>query len=207
MGDTSTRAVRGDLGAVLLIGGSSAGARDFSRAAIARCGDVLVHGVTIMPGKPVVLGAVEGKPVVGIPGYPVSAFVAFEELVAPALARMLGVQADRRPTVAATPVRKIASKLGMEELVRVRLGRVGERLVATPLPRGAGTITSITRADGILRVPAELEGVHPDAPVQVELLRPLPEIEGHLVAVGSHEICRDVIVDLLRARAAGRQRR
>ncbi len=203
IGGAIARAVRTEFDAVLLIGGSSAGARDFSRSAIERVGEVLVHGVTIMPGKPVLLAAVEGKPVVGIPGYPVSAFVAFEELVAPALARMLGVDAVTRTTATAVPVRKIASKLGMEELVRVRLGRVGERLVATPLPRGAGTVTSITRADGIIRVPAELEGVRPDTPVQVELLRPLTEIEGNLVVVGSHDICLDLIADLLRARGTG----
>lgn len=185
---------------ILIIGGSSAGAGDYTKAAVERIGEVLVHGVTIMPGKPTLLGAVEGRPVVGIPGYPVSAIMAFEEFVAPALARMLGVEKPRRETVTASTTRKIASKLGMEELVRVRLGRVGENLVAAPLPRGAGTVTSITRADGIVRIPTELEGLRPEEPVDVELLRPIGEIERNLVCVGSHDLCLDLLADLLRAR-------
>jgi putative molybdopterin biosynthesis protein len=189
---------------VLVIGGSSAGARDFTKTAIERAGgEVMVHGVTMMPGKPTLLAAVGDKPVIGIPGYPVSAIVAFEELIAPALDLMQGVHGEGRKIVAATPTRKIASKLGMEELVRVRLGKVGDNLVANPLPRGAGTVTSITQADGIVRVGVDLEGLHPDREVDVELLRPLAEIERNIVAVGSHDLCLDVIADLLRKRQTG----
>jgi putative molybdopterin biosynthesis protein len=190
--------------AVLVIGGSSAGARDFTRRAIEGAGgDVLVHGVTVMPGKPTLLADVGGKPVVGIPGYPVSAIVAFEEFVGPVLDAMQGVVTESRRIVRATPTRKIASRLGMEELVRVRLGRVGERLVATPLPRGAGVVTSLTKADGIVRIGADLEGVRADDDVDVELLRPLGEIERNLVVVGSHDLCLDVIDDLLNRDGAG----
>lgn len=189
---------------VLVIGGSSAGARDFTRTAIEGAGgEVFVHGVTVMPGKPTLLAEVDGTPVFGIPGYPVSAIVAFEELVAPALDAMQGVEGEKRRVVRATPTRKIASRLGMEELVRVRLGRVGDHVVATPLPRGAGTVTSITRADGIVRVGADLEGYRPDEEVAVELLRPLAEIERNLVAVGSHDLCLDVIDDLLHREQTG----
>jgi putative molybdopterin biosynthesis protein len=194
---------RDEADAVLVIGGSSAGAKDFTRAAVERTGELLVHGVTMMPGKPTVLGAVRERPVVGIPGYPVSAIVAFEQLVEPALARMLGAAVHDRPTVEAVPARKVASKLGMEEFVRVRLGRVGERLVAAPLPRGAGAVTTMTEADGFLRVGADLEGVAAGAPVQVELLRPLAEVERTVVVVGSHDMCLDVLADLLRARGDG----
>jgi len=190
--------------AVLVIGGSSAGARDFTRTAVERAGgEVIAHGVTVMPGKPTLLAAVDDTPVVGIPGYPVSAIVAFEELVAPVLDRMQAVEGGGRDVVAATPTRKIASKLGMEELVRVRLGKVGDNLVANPLPRGAGTVTSITQADGIVRVGADLEGYRPDQEVAVELLRPLAEIEKNIVAVGSHDLCLDVIADLLHQQQTG----
>lgn len=189
---------------VLVIGGSSAGARDFTRTAIERAGgEVLVHGVTMMPGKPTLLAAVNDTPVVGVPGYPVSAMVAFDELVAPALDSMQGVRPEGRDVVTATPTRKIASKLGLEELVRVRVGRVGDRLVANPLPRGAGTVTSITQADGIVRVGADLEGLRPDQEVPVELLRPRAAIERNLVAVGSHDLCLDVIADLLHKQHTG----
>ena len=203
IGRAITDAIQAGFDMVLIIGGSSAGARDCSKSALGQVGDVLVHGVTIMPGKPTLLADVGGRPVVGIPGYPVSAIVAFEEFVAPALSRMVGVEMVRRETVTAKPTRKIASKLGMEELVRVRLGRVGDNLVATPLPRGAGTVTSITQADGIARIPTELEGLKPSELVEVELLRPLDDVERNLVSVGSHDLCLDLIADLLRARQTG----
>jgi len=196
---TLREAAHGDYDLVLVIGGSSAGSGDFTSAAVASVGEVLVHGVCMMPGKPTVLGSVNDKPVIGIPGYPVSAILAFEQFARPALYGMLSRPDDRAPSVMVEPSRKIASKLGMEEFLRVRLGRVGEALVATPLPRGAGSVTSITRADAILRIGSNLEGLPPKQPVAAELLRPLSAIEQNLVVVGSHDHCLDVLADLLRA--------
>jgi putative molybdopterin biosynthesis protein len=181
--------------AVLLTGGSSAGSEDFTRSAIAELGEVLVHGVTMMPGKPVIVGDVLSTPVFGIPGYPVSAIVAFEQLVHPLIAHWLGQPAPQRELVPVTPTRKIASKLGVEEFVRVKIGRVGQRLVAAPLPRGAGQITSITEADGIIRIPASLEGIDTDNPVNAELLRPAQEVEHTIVVVGSHDNTLDLLAD------------
>lgn len=189
--------------AVLLIGGSSAGSRDFTRAAIERIGRVLVHGVTMMPGKPFVLGEVRGRPVFGMPGYPVSSILAFEQFVSPAIAAMLGVAEARRTSQEAVLTRKVAGRLGMDEFVRVRLGRVGPRTVATPMPRGAGAITTLTQADAILRLPAELEGLPAGREATVELLRDREEIENAVVAVGSHDLCLDVLADLLRAGGSG----
>lgn len=181
--------------AVLLTGGSSAGSEDFARSAIAESGEVLVHGVTMMPGKPVIVGDVLSTPVFGIPGYPVSAIMAFEQLVHPLIAHWLGQPAPQRELVPVTPTRKIASKLGVEEFVRVKIGRVGQRLVAAPLPRGAGQITSITEADGIIRIPASLEGIDTDIPVNAELLRPAREVEHTIVVVGSHDNTLDLLAD------------
>jgi putative molybdopterin biosynthesis protein len=189
--------------AVMLSGGSSAGSEDFARSAIAAQGEVLVHGVTMMPGKPVIVGKVSQKPVFGIPGYPVSAIIAFEQLVAPLLARWLGQPEPRRHQVDVRLTRKVASKLGVEEFVRVKIGRVGEKMVATALPRGAGQITSITEADGIVRIPAQLEGVNTDQPVKAELLRELGQIDRTVMMVGSHDNTLDLLADELRAQNTG----
>ncbi len=188
---------------VLVLGGSSAGSRDFTRAAVAAAGEVLVHGVTMMPGKPTVLGVCGSRPVIGVPGYPVSAILCFEQFVTPALCAMLGVPEPRRERIQARPTRTIASKLGMEEFIRVRLGRVGDRMVATPLPRGSGTVSSLVRADGMIRIPTELEGIAAGADVDVELLRPRAEIEGNVIAVGSHDLLMELLADLLRGRPGG----
>ncbi len=189
--------------AVLLTGGSSAGSEDFARSAITAQGDVLVHGVTMMPGKPVIVGKVVQKPVFGIPGYPVSAIMAFEQLVAPLLALWLGQPEPQRPRIDVLPTRKIASKLGVEEFVRVKIGRVGERMVATALPRGAGQITSITEADGIVRISSHLEGINAEQPVKAELLRDISQIDRTTVVVGSHDNTLDLLADELRAQSTG----
>ena len=193
-----TAAMEKDVMAVMITGGSSAGSEDYARSAIAESGEVLVHGVTMMPGKPVIVGKVSAKPVFGIPGYPVSAIMAFEQLVGPLIAGWLGQPEPRRERVDVTPTRKIASKLGVEEFVRVKIGRVGQRLVAASLPRGAGQITSITEADGIIRIPASLEGINADGPVAAELLRPAQSIEHTVVVVGSHDNTLDLLADELK---------
>ncbi len=193
-------AVNADFDIVLTVGGSSAGSEDYSKDVILALGEVLVHGVTIMPGKPLIIGAVRNKPVFGIPGYPVSAIIAFEQFVRPLICRMLGQPDMERPTVQVEPTRKIASKLGVEEFLRVKLGMVGKRIVATPLPRGAGCITSITEADGIIRIPNHIEGLKDNEPVFAELLKPLSLIRNTIVVVGSHDNTLDVLADELRAR-------
>ncbi|HKL22969.1 MAG TPA: molybdopterin-binding protein, partial [Tichowtungia sp.] len=112
-------ASRHDVDMVLIIGGSSAGSQDYAATVIDSLGDILVHGVTIMPGKPLIIGDVGGKPVFGIPGYPVSGIVAFEQFVRPLLLNMLGQPDEERETIAVEPIRKFPSKLGVEEFLRV----------------------------------------------------------------------------------------
>ena len=196
---TVADAVAGDVDMVMTIGGSSAGSEDYALPVLQDLGRLLVHGVTIMPGKPVILGDIQSKPFFGIPGYPVSAIIAVEQFVQPLIRHMLGVADHPRQTVAVVPTRKIASRLGVEEFLRVKLGQVGDRIVATPLPRGAGMITSLTEADGIIRIPSQAEGIKDNDPVQAELLRPLPAIRNTIVIVGSHDNTLDVLADQLRA--------
>jgi putative molybdopterin biosynthesis protein len=191
-------AAHSDVDIILTVGGSSAGSEDYSKDVIETLGDILVHGVTIMPGKPVIIGNINHKPVFGIPGYPVSAIIAFEQFVQPLIDQFLGQPEKIRPTVSVEPTRKIASKLGLEEFIRVKLGLVDNRIVATPLPRGAGCITSITEADGIIRVPSHVEGIKDSDDVSAELLRPISAIQNTLVAVGSHDNTLDVLADQLK---------
>ena len=191
-------AVNSDVDMVLTVGGSSAGSEDYTRHAVDELGKVLVHGVTIMPGKPVLIGEIKDKPIFGIPGYPVSAIVAFEQFVGPLISCMLGQPEKERSKIQVEPTRKIASKLGLEEFIRVKLGVVGDKIVAIPLPRGAGCITSLTEADGIIRVPSNSEGINPQEPVTAELLRPLSSIQNTIVVVGSHDNTLDVLANQIR---------
>jgi molybdenum cofactor synthesis domain-containing protein len=183
---------------VLINAGSSAGTEDYTYQAVAALGEVLVHGVSMMPGKPTLLGVVADKPVIGNPGYPVSAVLSFEEFVAPLIAGLAGLRPAPRPSLTVYPAQNLPSKPGLTEYIRVTLGRVGDKVMATPLPRGAGTITSLVRADGLLVVPDLSEGLEEDRPVTAELLVPPEDIEGTLVVLGSHDNTLDLLATLLR---------
>jgi putative molybdopterin biosynthesis protein len=182
---------------ILIIAGSSAGSEDYTRSIIEELGEVYAHGVSIMPGKPTLIGRFKDQPIFGIPGYPVSAIIAYEELVRPLLCQSLHLMKQERSTITALPTRKIPSKLGTEEFLRVKLGKVGENYFATPLSRGSGMITSLIRADGIIRIPALSEGLSENQETEIELLRPIEEISNTLVMVGSHDLTLDLLANLL----------
>ena len=194
------RAVAGPSDLIMINAGSSAGSKDYTAEAIQELGELLVHGVTMMPGKPTILGVIDGKPVVGNPGYPVSAVLSFEQFVAPLLYSMVGLRAPERPKIKVSPSRDIPSKLGVEEFVRVNIGLVGERYVATPLPRAAGAITTLIRAEGLLRIDPLSEGISQNQEVEAELLVHKEELLNTLVFIGSHDITIDLFSDELRKR-------
>lgn len=193
----------GEADIVVVGSGSSAGREDYTSSIIGELGRVLVHGAAIRPGKPVILGEVAGVPAVGVPGYPVSAWLCAELFLRPLVYAKLGVSPPARQAVSAVLSRKIVTPIGVEEFVRVVLGRVGGKIIATPVSRGAGVLTSLVRSDGIMRVPRQTEGFHAGQEVQVELLRSLSEIEETTVAAGSHDISLDVMASFLRRRFPG----
>lgn len=197
------KAVRSPADLVVINAGSSAGSRDFTAEIISELGELLVHGVAVMPGKPTAIGAVEGKPILGIPGYPVSAVVAFEEFGQTLLARWQGREKADKPQAMALPFQALPSRPGLEEILRVKLGRVDDNLIAVPLPRGAGTVSSLSRADGLIRVPRPVEGIPADIPAQVGLIRSPREIDGALLAIGSHDGTLDILDSLLRKHRPG----
>jgi len=179
---------------VVVVGaGSSAGSKDFSKSVINELGEVLVHGISVMPGKPSILGTVQGRLVVGVPGYPVSAVVCIEELLGTIVAWLSRARVWERPEIPVEMARKVPSKLGLEERVRLAIGRVGDKNVAIPLARGAGMITTLTRAHGVTSIPATSEGVEQGATLTARLLVPRAELEQTLLVIGSH----DNTVDLL----------
>ena len=173
----------GDL--VLLLSGSAGGAGDRAVSVLERLGRVIAHGVAIKPGHPVVLAHCGPVPVIGVPGYPVSAALAFELFGVPLLAELSGLMATPRPRVRATAAVELHSTPASDEWMRVRLARLGTCLAATPLRRGAGVLSSLARADGLICVPIGSALVGVGEEIEVELLRPLAEVERSLVVSGS----------------------
>ena len=182
---------------VLLNAGSSAGREDYSAAAIGALGQVFCHGLAMKPGKPAILGAIGKKPVLGVPGYPVSGILVIEELLRPVVDRWFHRAPAPRPTALATLTRPVVSGLKYEEFVRVRMGYVGDKLMASPLNRGAGVVSSFMKADGILRIPQGREGYEAGDQVEIRLLCPLQKLKNTLVVIGSHDPLLDEVGNLL----------
>lgn len=187
-----------DADIVLINAGSSAGSEDFTVDAIRSLGTVLVHGVATKPGKPVILGEINGKPAIGVPGYPVSAYIDLDLFVKPVIFKKLGAVPPPIEKIEATVSRKMVSPIGVEEFVRVKLGQVGNRVVATPISRGAGIMMSLVLADGMIRIPQKSEGFNAGDKAPVELFKTPQEIGETTVIIGSHDLALDVLADFLR---------
>ncbi len=183
---------------VAINAGSSAGDADYTAAVIESLGTLQVHGIAIRPGHPVALGIASGKPVLGLPGYPVSAALTAELLLRPLLDRLLGAETPARPRIRARITRKVLSPIGEDEFLRVKLGRVGENMTATPTQRGAGVVMSLVRSDGVVRIPRHTEGLEAGTKVDVELLRSEADVENTVVAIGSHDLALDLMQSFLR---------
>jgi len=182
---------------VLVCAGTSAGREDYTVHVLRELGEVVVHGVAMKPGKPVVLAVVNSKPVIGVPGYPVSAYLAYDSFVAPILASFSGLQEACAPVVRATLTRRLVTSIKYREYVRVKMGRIGERLVATPLARGAGAAMSLVKADGFCIIEQNVEGVEAGDEVSVVLCRDLHSLKHTVVSIGSHDLILDIIADLM----------
>jgi len=188
---------------ILLVGGSSAGESDFTRTVIEKAGQILLHGVAIMPGKPVILGDVQQTPIVGVPGYPVSAIVIFDQFIRPMIYQMMGITPPKRTILPVQLTRNMPSRLGIEEFIRVKLGKVGDKIVASSLPRGAGAITSFTQADGLIRIHSHSEGLKANDKAYAELLQSEFTIENTIMAVGSHDNSLDILADQISQKYPG----
>ena len=178
---------------ILIIAGSSAGSKDFTYKVIDECGQVFVHGVAIRPGHPVVLGVSNSAPVVGLPGYPASASTTSELFVKTLIKEFTGEFFDEGDFVQAKIARKVHSPMGDEEFLRVTVGKINGDYVATPTARGAAMTFAMSRSDGIVRIPAESEGVDEGDPVKTELIRPRHMIDKTTIVSGSHDIALDVL--------------
>ncbi len=183
---------------VVVLAGASAGTKDFTPNTVEDLGTVLVHGINIKPGKPVLLGSINSKPVIGLPGYPVAAHMTFEFFGKPLICRMLGIEPAIPETMKARLSRHVASSIGQEEFLRVKVGKVGANFIATPVGRGAGALMTLQRADGIVQVPAMSEGIAAETEVDVKLLRSKSEIENTVVCIGSHDNALDVLANYLK---------
>ncbi len=198
---TQVKSAAKEFDLILLIAGSSAGSEDFSARIVEDAGELLVHGVAVKPGHPVILGMIkdQGKttPIIGVPGYPVSAALTAEIFVEPLINKWMGRLPGSLPIIQAEITRKVNSSAGDDEYLRVAVGTIGDRVVAAPLSRGSGVITSLVRADGLVIIPRGVQGLLAGEPVNVHLYRSQDELKNTIFAIGSHDISMDLLAQFL----------
>ena len=182
---------------VILNAGSSAGRDDYSAEAVRTVGQVVLHGIAIKPGKPAILGCRGAKPILGVPGYPVSGIIVIEELLRPLIDAWYGRESESGSRTRTKLTRPVVSGLKYQEYVRLRMGYVGNSLMASPLPRGSGVVSSFMKADGMLEVPQGTEGYTAGEEVRVRLLKDKGQLKNTLVVIGSHDPLLDELTDLI----------
>jgi putative molybdopterin biosynthesis protein len=187
---------------VIISAGSSAGTKDFTADVIAELGEVLVHGIAIKPGKPAIIGQIDAKPVIGMPGYPLSALTVLREIVTP-LVHAFGLPAPSHGTVDARLTGTVSKDIGSDEFVLCSLGQVGDHWVLTPLSRGAGVQMSAVRSNANLKIPAGMEGYEAGKIVPANLTVSRAEAEKALLITGSHDPLIDYLADLLQKKEIG----
>ncbi len=183
---------------LLVLSGSSAGSHDFTARAIEQLGELLVHGIAVRPGHPVIIGMIGSTPIIGVPGYPVSAALTGELLICPLIRQWLGLSRAAPVTIDAVSTRKITSPIGDDDFLRVALAEIDGKVQATPLQRGAGVISSLVQADGLAHIPRFHEGVDRGADLRVSLYRPLAQIKRTIMVMGSHDPMLDLLATHLR---------
>jgi molybdenum cofactor synthesis domain-containing protein len=182
---------------IIVCSGSSAGRQDYTSAIIDELGQLLVHGLAIRPGKPAILGSIQDKPVIGIPGYPISAQLVFHLFARPVLYARQGLREPEESFLECQVARKLPSPMGVDEFVYVNCAQIDNRYYAYPLNRGAGVTTSLVKADGFIRIPQGVEGVETGELAQVAMHRSRSTVNNTLVCIGSHDLTIDVLADLL----------
>ena len=191
------RQASGEYDVIIVNAGSSAGTEDFTEGIIRELGTLIFHGVSMMPGKPTLFGVVNGKPVFGIPGYPVSAVTSFKVFFEPLYEKLMATTLNREFVPCVTPY-KIPSRIGIEEILRVNLIDKGDRYYAFPLPRGASIYSSLANADGLIRVPENIEGFDEDEPITCELLKNKGELNKRTYIIGSHDLSLGILRDMMK---------
>ncbi len=197
LGNALQKAINSGYHVVIFCAGSSAGSKDYTKSVIEANGEVIIHGIAAMPGKPSLLGKCQDRLVVGAPGYPVSTLVCIEELVIPLLSNFMHKPKPMKTTCEVELTRNTVSKLGTEEFLRLAIGEVEDRLVATPLSRGAGNITTVCRSQGVASIPLQTEGMQAGQKLQTRLTTHKDLLNNTLVCVGSHDNILDLLHDEL----------
>ncbi len=178
---------RDDFDIFLIEGGTAKGSKDFTRKVFEKCGKIFIHGISIQPGKPVLLGEILGKPAFGMPGFPVSSFIAGYLFLKPTIRTMQGLVPAKPVKIRATVKRPVTSSIGITEFVRVKVGKIEKETVAVPLKKGAGVLSSVSNADGFLKIDFDREGIEGGTRTEIEIFDSKKDMLNGILFIGSND--------------------
>lgn len=181
---------------IVICSGSSAGKEDYTSTIIKELGEVITHGLAIKPGKPAILGMINNKPALGVPGYPVSAQLIFNLFARPILYKKQGQVVPDNLTIECQVSRKLASNMGVDEFVYANVAKIKDNYVAYPLSRGAGITTSLVKADGYIHIKRGSEGIQAGEKSTLYLKGSPSIIDNTIVTIGSHDLALDYVADI-----------
>ena len=182
---------------IVICSGSSAGREDYTAGIINELGELLVHGLAVRPGKPAILGIIDNKPAIGVPGYPISAQLVFHLFARPIIYKKMGINPPEPLMADCFISRKLPSPMGVDEYVNVNVAQIDQRLIAYPLNRGAGLSSILVKSDGVLHIERGKEGLKAGESCQIALSRSAADIKNTLVTLGSHDMSVDFLIDIL----------
>ncbi len=182
---------------IIICSGSSAGREDYTSTIVQELGHLIVHGLATRPGKPAILGIIDEKPVIGVPGYPISAQLIFSLFARPILYKKMGQEVPDLPTMECSIARKLPSHAGVDEFVNVNVARISGQAIAYPLNRGAGLSSILVKSDGVIHIPRGSEGLNAGSACKVTLNRSARVIENTLMCLGSHDMSIDFLIDIM----------
>lgn len=182
---------------IVICSGSSAGQEDYTSSIVQELGNLIVHGLATRPGKPAILGTINNKPLIGIPGYPVSAQLIFSLFARPIIYKKMGLTPPPPEITQCLLTRKLVSHAGVDEFVNVNIAKISDQYLAYPLNRGAGITSILVKSDGVLHIPRGTEGMLAGSSCQVALQRSRRVIDNTMVCLGSHDLAIDVLIDIL----------
>ena len=188
---------------VIVSAGSSAGSEDYTKEIISELGEVIVHGVSIKPGHPVILGKINDKPVIGLPGYPISAILINELIIKPLIEKKINHKIHNNNQIKAKLTRKLNSSIGEDEFVRASVGKINSEYIAVPLPGGAGVISSIQKANCLIKIPKNIEGFQKNEQINVLPLVDINDIDNTIICSGSHDLVLDLLKSFLLKKGLG----
>jgi putative molybdopterin biosynthesis protein len=192
------KSLSGNFDFIVSIAGSSKGSRDFTAHFLEENGMLLVHGVNMRPGKPIILGFFDGVPFVGLPGYPQAAFNDLEYFVLPYISRWTGIHSPEYTKINASLALRVVCVPGEKHIYHGITGKVSGKYWFYPLKNLSSAISSITKSNSKIVISRSIEGINEGENIEIYVKKQMETIDNNIIFAGSHDLLIDIIAELMK---------